>query len=164
MDAWEFECCVPPPEPGRPSTWTLAFVTSGPVLSERDRWVRRQDGTDVVVDGSAVAAWSPGNGPVPPPGPLRVPGALHGTAHGDGPLLTGFVHRVRVVRERFVPVQEGRRPAWERVPDSTTLVDVPEGPLAFAHDGDQWETGLLLDLHVTTPTGPQGPASGRPSG
>ena len=121
--------------------------------------IRARDGDDglVLVDGAVVAYWADVRRPRPDA--AMVPGFLSGTVHGgvvpEGlPAISGPVRRVRLVRQDFAAVEEGRERRLDRVPGTLTLTDVAESPHRFEipplipGTTGSHEIGVLIEVDV----------------
>lgn len=160
VEAWEIECCAPPPVVGeRSGGWGLTFFSSLCTWPELDRtrswWVERNVGT-WLADGSVRARWSDHNGPPPEPGRQAVRGWLLGTVHESPEAvekMTGTVQRVRLVTMDYRLDEDAR--TLRPLPGTTALIDVAasprwftERPLQVPGDRRTRKAGVLLDLTV----------------
>ena len=161
IDAWEIECCAPPPAVGELTEWRLYFMAAGPdpALNFTADWTASPwppDAPDqlgiVLRCGQLTVLWA--DPPEPITGLQRLTGQVYGTRHGGTdtdlfPMTAAVVRRVRVVRHMVQDVDRVISP----VPGSLTLADVPVSPRWF-HRGRKGATGeptwsqdgVLLDL------------------
>lgn len=169
VEAWEIECCAPPPVVGEATTWRLSFQhpqgdPGDALCSERD-WLIGPDGT---LTSGAITAFRPDDEGPPPPGPVRLRGLLSGTVHGGRipdalPAVTGMVQRIRVISRRYRRADGSGAAVPEWV--GLDLTEISRSPRWFTGrrvaapgepDQPPRPVGLLLDLLVDRPTTSRG--------
>lgn len=172
IGCWEIECCGKPFSLGDQVTWRLTwtpdarlpdelFVTldatvetvpvTNPPRGDRPAARRYQR---FVRAGQIRATWS---GTAPLSGRMALRGALLATWHGGGPEptsppVTGFVRRIRTLRQRMRISGDRPRRREALVPGSE-LIDMADCPHKFDDFGDRADSGVVVDLEVVAPPG-----------
>jgi hypothetical protein len=165
IDCWEIECCGKPFSLGDQVTWRLVWTSAARLPDELfvtlDATLETVSVTDpphgdpsasqrcqrFVRAGPIRAEWS---GTDPLFGRMTLRGALLVTWHGGGleptsPPVSGFVRRIRTLRQRMQISSDRRRLAVVR---DSELIDVTECPHEFDDSGDRADRGVVVDLEI----------------
>ncbi|QFU86629.1 DUF6578 domain-containing protein [Amycolatopsis sp. YIM 10] len=170
INCWEIECCGEPFSVGDRVTWRLTWAPEAKLPDELfvtlDATVETVPVTNLprgdqpavrryqrfVRAGQIQATWS-GSGSLS--GHMTLRGVLLATWHGGGleptsPSVSGFVHRIRTLRQRM-QISAGRPRRREALVAGSELIDMPDCPHTFDDFGDRADSGVVVDLKVVAP-------------